>query len=262
MELRWPESGPLDFVWSQIFAYMKYPEDASLRHADIASAFALALGRLDNPPELRNQEFSQLQVMLDSKRRVHADERREVQGAFDDLGGFSALEVALSDPRSSEQFPAAELRTVGFVLATVCSIEAYHRELPGGGSVKKAAFLIESAYRNRGLLDNERDIRKAWARYKRISPLVASLHMMIENDGELGIFDRPSLDVLRIFFGTALYFQKFGTSFHPHGKKQPLLDEREIWAVPHSPFRLAEPEGPLVSPLTESELAILREYRA
>jgi hypothetical protein len=258
MNLRWPSEVGLSFIWSQIFAYMQWPDNAANRRADITRAVALMRGELDYPKKLRSHNWRKLSEMLDSHQRVHAAERREARAFFDELGGFPALESALTGPR--ESFPVGELMTVGFVLTTIYSINAHHPELRGGASVKKAAFLIERTYRGQGMIDNERDIRKAWVKYKTISHLAASLRVMIRDEY---LWEQRSLEGLGIFFAIAKDLEDFGTSFFPHGRNSTLLDSRKVWSVPrHLPLRLPRLTGPVTPPIPDNELTVLRKYQA
>jgi hypothetical protein len=258
MDLHWPSEIGLQFVWSQIFAYMLWPHNAVKRRAHVIGGIALMLGELDYPPYLRNHDWPNLSVMLESHQRVHGGEQREARALFGKLGGFPALEHALVKP--PESFPVAELMTVGFVFETLYSINVHHPELRGGASVKKAAFLIESTYRGRGLVDNERDIRKAWSKYKDISHLAASLRMMV---GDEYLWGQRSLEGLSIFLAIAKDLENFGVSFYPHARDLALLDSKKVWSVPKRlPLRLPQLTGPAAPPIPDRDLAVLQDYRA
>ena len=133
-------------------------------------------------------------------------------------------------------------------------------EVVDSASVKKAAFLIESTYRGRGLVDNERDIRKAWSKYKDISHLAASLRMMV---GDEYLWGQRSLEGLSIFLAIAKDLENFGVSFYPHARDLALLDSKKVWSVPKRlPLRLPQLTGPAAPPIPDRDLAVLQDYRA
>ncbi len=246
MELRWTPQAERD-VWLQIFAYMGWPQNAARRRAQVASYLAGGLGALDKLRAKWRSEGRGTEVLevVDAVGGAWSS-------AFQEFGGFSALEPLLSTSVvSPEPFPLGELITVGRVLLTVRSISVHHRELHGGGSIEKAAALIECAHGHHGLIiRNEKGIKEAWRKYRNISHLAASW-LLIENAKVV-----HDLEGLYIFLVIAKDFEEFATSFRPHSRKEFLVDQREIWSVPRT-LPLFNPRIPVVPPLHEDDLAVL-----
>jgi hypothetical protein len=259
MEIHWPEAASFQFVWLQILAYMGWPFDEAERNARLARYFAEQLASIgaQNKDELS-----------DRASKYYQSARRECWAAFEEFGWFQAL---LSAPGNSS-FPSAEVMTAGRVMLTVRSIEVHHRMLLGGGSVKKAAFLIENADHidvDHGfIIKNERDIRKAWGKFRGIAHLAASL--ILTSPSRKNKDDE--IEELFLFMLVARDFQRFGTSFYPHARKSTLLDPGEIWSVPKRlPLKLDNGRFPvlckifehraIVPPLYETDLAALKKYR-
>jgi hypothetical protein len=171
MNIRWPKAAGFDFLWLQILGYMGWPHNDAERSARIARYFAEQLAILGtrkakestieqdiNRYGLETDEadrFRSSAIELDRKYAEPA--RQEVLQTLDEFGWFRAL---LSAPGNSP-FPLAEVVTAGRILVTVRSIEVRHPEIRGG-SVKKAAFLLEHTDGRNGLIiRNVRDIRRA-----------------------------------------------------------------------------------------------------
>jgi hypothetical protein len=156
-----------------------------------------------------------------------------------------------------KDFPKAEVLTVGKTLIIIRAIEVHHPELLGGGSIKKAAFLIEYADGRGGLIKNEGDIREAWKNFKNIAHLAAAWHLVdLSSDGKF-----YEMEEFVLFLIVARDFQKFATSFYPHARKSTLLDSNEVWSVPGN-LPLPEPVVPVTPRLHENDLALLKAYRA
>jgi hypothetical protein len=193
--------------------------------------------------------FRSSAIELDRKYAEPA--RQEVLQTLDEFGWFRAL---LSAPGNSP-FPLAEVVTAGRILVTVRSIEVRHPEIRGG-SVKKAAFLLEHTDGRNGLIiRNERDIRRAWVKFKDISHLAAAFILT-----DISRQNKDSeLQELLVFLTVAREYERFGASFYPHAQKIALLDAGKMWSVPEC-LRLPDPGMPVAPPLHENDLATLRRY--
>jgi hypothetical protein len=141
------------------------------------------------------------------------------------------------------------------MLLTIRSIEVHHPDLRGSG-IRKAAFLIGRADPAMGLITNEKYARwGVWPKYKNISHLSAAFLLL----------DAAGIDYLDIrglvrFFAIANDYEDFGVSFHAHSRKETLLDRNEVWSIPKR-LAIFKLKNPVVPPIHENDLAVLREYR-
>jgi hypothetical protein len=265
MDIRWPEAAGFDFLWLQILGYMGWPHNEAERSARIARYFAEQLASLGTRKAKESKiekDISQLRLekhepdrfrssAMELDRKYVEPARHEVLQALGEFGWFRAL---LSAPGNSP-FPLAEVVTAGRILVTVRSTEVRYPELRGG-SVKKAAFLLEhSDGRNGLIIRNERDIRRAWAKFKDIAHLAAAFVLT-----DISRQNKDSeLEELLVFLTIAREFERFGESFYPHAQKKPLLDPGKMWSVPKY-LPLPDPTVPVAPPLHENDLATLRRY--
>jgi hypothetical protein len=282
IDLRWPGAAGFDFIWLQILGYIGWPHDPAKRDARLARYFAEQLAGLSTrkmeevriqqliaQSELTREEADRFRsTALEADQRFAEPARHRVTETFEEFGWFRALLSVAGD----SPFPLAEVATTGRILVTIRSIEVHHRkEFPGGGSVKKAAFLLEStdhADVSRGLIfKNEKDIKRAWGKFKDVAHLAASLILT-----DISRVDAATeLRAVLVFLMIARDFEKFGTSFSPHARKSPLIDPTSIWSIPESLPSKLDKNGwfPLVCSmfkdvvprLHEDDLATLRAYR-
>jgi hypothetical protein len=268
MILRSPWAAGLYFQWTQIFAYMGWPKEREERAGRLARYFAEALSRLPKPRQ--DEEHTERLIDQLGLEEAGANQAREntikvyerfleptrlkYYDTFDnEFDGFRSFFLGFG----IKDFPKAEVLTAGQILLIIRAIEVHHLELLGGGSIKKAAFLIEYADGRGGLIKNERDIREAWKNFKNVAHLSAAWHLVdLSSDGKF-----YETEELVLFLIIARDFQKFATSFYPHARKSTLLDSNEVWSVPGN-LPLPEPVVPVAPPLHENDLAVLKEYRA
>ena len=250
-------------IWVQLLAYMGWPDDGALRQAHVAACAARGIAAID-------ECMGRLGPTVGASTRAFADSlRNSWHRTFTAFGGFPSIEPLLSDDEPPHRFPVAELNSTADVLIIVRAIATHHPELQGGGSINKAASLVVGSKGRYHELTNETQIERAWRKYRKVSHLAAAMRRIVDTRPERCVdFDeRAGLDVeldvneLVLFMITAKDFEEFGTSFHPHGRKSPLLDQNTIWSFPE---RLNIPKShiPLAAPLHENDLAVLRQYRA
>lgn len=266
MDICWPSIAGLDFQWTQIFTYMGWPQDHLERAARIARYFAEDLGRL----ETRRREEARIEQVIDQfgldeveahqyrATAIEAHERfiepcrYEYYDTFtNEFGGFSAL---FEGSAGTKPFPWAEVLTVGHMLLTIRSIEVHHPALRGSG-IRRAAFLIGRADPAMKLVTNERYARAAWSKYKNVSHLSAAFLLL-----NAGGIDHLAIRGLITFFALANDYEDFGTSFHAHSREEFLLDRDKVWSIPER-LAIFQLKNPVVPPLHEDDVAILREYR-
>jgi hypothetical protein len=229
-------------VWQRVLAYLRWPDDEERRGAHIATTFVIALNEIEKlePPDTG---FELAQSLISTS----------LMDDFKDLaGGFSSLLPFCGTPRPKEDWPLTEWRTAAMVLILVRAIDVYG-EVRGGASINKAIYLIEQDKGKIGCLKNRHDIFGSWIKYRNVSHLAAALF----------ILPRDELDLvgLGMFLIIALYYQKFGTSFIPKSRSEPLLDEQSIWSVPED-LELPDCPEALIPKLDAEGIAALLEYRA
>lgn len=192
------------------------------------------------------------------------------EGRFEAAGGHAAVSMApgfrafLSDfqSRIGSWFAA------GLILALVRRMAAHHADLPGGASVNKALFILERV-RFPLVPQNERDLRKAWAKYRPVAHFCATLFdwFMIayehnETPEEVSAALEAELNEnFLMFLSEAEAYLEFGLTHRlPRARAQPLLDPAETWVLPEYrlwPHSLNEP-----APLCGLLLDAAQEYRA
>jgi hypothetical protein len=260
MEIHWPDGIGIDFIWLQIWGYLGWPADENERAARIGRYFLRQLAVLSqdeftimNPmPVTYNLRAAGPEV----RKQLFASSRRACLEALDEFGSFRAVMMA---PGNSK-LPMNEVLTTGFVLLVIRSIEERYPDL-GGSSISKAVCLAEDLARKQKegvLIKNERDIRRAWGKYKNVAHLAAAsvflgLKAKVIESLETG-------DNLPVFLSIAKSFENFGTTFYSHARKNTLLDQETIWSVPKRMLP-ADSEEAFTIPLEETDIAFLSNYR-
>jgi hypothetical protein len=191
-------------------------------------------------------------------------DEKEVEGRawarWKKMGGMKTSRRA--EPYLKQQLIARRqvpsILMVGEMLSDVWTMALHHEtELTGGASISKAIAVLQA----RGVAASERTFWSAWGRYSPAAHFCAAFAFRYNNadpsrlDEDMKIaFDEE----LHVTLAIAASFQRFGTSFKPHGADRPLLDPANIWTL-----QAIEPlEGFLPSPLSLELLAAARKHKA
>jgi hypothetical protein len=186
----------------------------------------------------------------------------QVKTWFKQAGGFKT--ASHSDPYEKQQIVVLRqlphLLAVGSALHLVWAMEAHHREqLAGGASLSKAIAIIqEFPVWPRSML--ARSLWTAWSRYKSAAHLCAAFTLVFHEafQGPVGEVDerlKTAYDQnLHITLSLAAAYERFASSFKPHGNESPLLDPEEIWRL-HG----IQPDETFVPPPLPPEMLALAE---
>jgi hypothetical protein len=260
-----PLSGALGDAAFRLVSYMTWPSDEVARRHYLAMLGASALADLEHrEPQnfglaLDNDQWARLrQSMMGSVAEEH----------FHPHGGFSAIVASQSQADQARQIQKArrDWHTAGTLVYTLRSIARHHPELGRGASVRKVVGLMERFYAAPDTVANRTGILEAWARCKRIGHLCAAWLVFAADAkkrsqvGESLPADYWLVDGLGITLAIARDYQHFLTSYYPHGQRQPLASEDELWLVPRS-LTLPPAQAP-TAPLPHRALERLRAYQA
>jgi hypothetical protein len=249
-------------IWAQLFAYMGWPDDPLRRQAHVASCAAKGIAGIDYVISSRGPDMSpDLRALADGVKNTW-------NRVFYDFGGFNSLALLLDPDEPPDRFPGAAVNSVADVLLTVRSIEVRHPELRAGGSINKASWLIALGKGQRDVLLNETQIKRAWRKYRNVSHLAAAIRRLVqtrpvryENLDYLSKINHEfDTDELVLFMLIAKDYEDFLTSFCTHGGHA-LADREKIWSLPER-LQIPKCPNPLVPPLHEHDLALLRRYQA
>jgi hypothetical protein len=185
---------------------------------------------------------------------------------FQKSGGFKT--ASRSHPYDKQQrvflkqFP--QILSAGSALHLVWSMNAHHgNQLRGGASLGKAIAVMLSYP---AWLPNlsERGLWSAWSRHKSASALCAAFTSAIheafrappgEIDERLKI---AYVQDLHLTLALAAAYERFGSSFRPHGSERPLLAPASIWQLRGIEADMAF----LPPPLPSEMLTVAQNYRA
>jgi hypothetical protein len=196
----------------------------------------------------------------------------QVNSWFSRSGGFKT--ASRSEPYEKQQGAflkqLPQILAAGAALHLVWAMDLHHRtQLTGGASLNKAiAIMLKYPVWPDSL--SERSIRGAWSLRKSVAPLCAAYALVFNKalrtpSGEIEerhkIEERQKIayeEDLHLTLALAAAYERFGSSFRPHGNDRPLLDPKKIWQL-----RGVEAVENFVPPPLPSEvLAVAQEYRA
>lgn len=189
---------------------------------------------------------------------------------FDEAGGHDSVSMAPGLHAFRKDFggQVGDWFAAGLILALVRRIAAHHADLPGGASVNKAIFILARA-KFPLTPRNERDLRKAWAKYRPVAHFCAALFDWFiiayehnETPEQVAAALEAQLNEnFLMFLAEADAYLEFGLAYRlPRAKAQPTLDPAETWLLPQHRLWPASPNEP--APLSGLLLDAAREYRA
>lgn len=235
--------GRLDLA-ADVIGAMVHPKDNTARRRRRSALAMTLLGMSDSNDE--PEALSQVKVWF---RRA---------------GGFKT--ASASDPYEKQQKgmlrELPKIITVGIALDLVWAMRAHHQAtLSGGASLNKALAIILSPLSRFPI--SETSLRSAWSHFKPVAHLCAGFALAYQTarefpnevDERMKIVYDEELDVMLSLIAA---YQRFATSFRPHGQNHPLLDPKEIWLL-----RGVEADKSFVPlPLPPEVLAVAKAYRA
>jgi hypothetical protein len=196
----------------------------------------------------------------------------QVNSWFSRSGGFKT--ASCSDPYDKQQRAflkqLPQILAAGAALHLVWAMDLHHRtQLTGGASLNKAiAIMLKYPVWPDSL--SERSIRSAWSRRKSVAPLCAAYAQVFigalrTRSGEIEerhqiekLLQIAYVEGLPLTLALAASYERFGSSFRPHGNDRPLLDLKTIWQL-----RGVEADETFVPrPLPSEMLAVAQEYHA
>ena len=215
----------------------------------------------DGKARRRRQSALSMTLLGMSDKDDEPEALAQVKTWFKQAGGFKT--ASHSDPYEKQQDSVLKqlphILAVGTALHLVWSMEAHHRtQLAGGASLSKAISII----REYPVLSrmSERNLWMAWSRYNSAAHLCAVFTLVFHEafQGPVGEVDerlKTAYDQnLHITLSLAAAYERFASSFKPHGNESPLLDPEEIWRL-HG----IQPDETFVPPPLPPEMLALAE---
>lgn len=261
---------------SAVRAVMAWPDpadEASRREYDatVTSLYLADLknksGSLANPLAAEGREGT---ASVDQWHEELKAVQDQIEGWFDEAGGYASVSMAPGFRAFQDDF---KKRLPGFfaagaVLGMVRRMATHHANLPGGASVKKAIFILE---RTKFSLvpQNERDLRKAWAKYRPVAHFCAVLldwfiaaARQSKTPKEISTVVQELMDEhFLLFLSEAEAYLEFGLAHRQQRTRaQTLLDPAETWVLPE--YRPWAKSSSTPAPLSDFQLEAAREYRA
>jgi hypothetical protein len=240
-------------ILARIIAYVFWPADEKRRRAYVSRVYLHGFRALE---EITSSEIAVAAEPVRLCEKAVGQAKREAQAAIDAdfrelAGGWAALLPALDAPGSADIAKnATAVRTAAAILDIVRTMAGQTAQDP---SINKAVHIIEKTGRYHGLLRSRTPIWNAWREYKGVSHLACALyywaHKFPSND------DRDTIIDIGIILTVARDYQRFACR-----PPNPLLDSREIWAVPED-LPLPDCDIPQNS-LPDDMLESLSSYRA
>jgi hypothetical protein len=237
--------GRIDLA-ADVIGAMVHPRDktARLRRRSALAMTCLGMSDQDDEPEALTQ----------------------VKLWFRRSGSFKT--ASRSDPYDKQQ--TAVLRQLPHILAAgtalhlIWAMDAHHRnQLAGGASLNKAmAIMLNYPVWPDGL--SSRSLWSAWARLKSVAHLCAAFAFNFREafrapSGELDERLEIAYDQdLHLTLALIAAYERFGSSFRPHGNERPLLDPGEIWRL----RGIEADETFLPPPLPLEMLEVVQGYHA
>ena len=253
---------------------------------DVGERFTTELGRIDLAVDVLDAMLHPLNETARLRRRSalamtclsmrgrddEPEALAQVRLWFRKAGGFNT--GCRSDPYEKQQTAflrqLPQILVAGTALHLVWAMDVHHRDqLTGGASLNKAiAIMLQYPVWPESL--SERSIRSAWSHRKSVAGLCAAYALVFIDalrtpSGEFEelrkIEERQKIaydENLHLTLALAAAYERFGSSFRPHGNDRPLLDPKKIWQL-----RGVEADETFVPPPLPSEmLAVAQEYRA
>lgn len=258
-----------------VFAVMWFPQDPeerrrfqaafAVKHLSMAEAHLTRVtGRRQIPPDV-------MPVALQSEEaRDWHYSSLVLRSFFDEIGGFSALIDAqtFADYGKELKRRLQGWFSAGMILALVRRMAAHHPVLPGGPSVNKAVYMLETC-KYPLTHHNSNALRKSWAHYQSVAHLCAAFYDFFLDlcDSDIPLEDMNNevperfTQEFGFFLGHAEAYLDFGLNFQSAGTKgATLLDPDEAWRLPDE---RCWPESDRVpAPLTDFLLRTAQSYRA
>ena len=282
----------------RIMSYMVYPDSAELRDASEIT-FRTRLAEWYSGIYAKKSVKFQKKLLQSAKSKLGKELSRALTNPsewmrnklFSDFlkpfGDLCGAAVALTNSPSETELKSEWTRRWFGVLYTgklVCligSIAQHHASL--GASLNKAIHILrqtegDNKELNAGLKElgypavYDSSLKKAWRMFKPVAHLCAAYvttetHFYeeeIANDFMDYWQQPPALyddDAFWTFCSAAKSVEQFVTEYRPHGMRQALIPEGEIFRLPNE-IDTPETQSPNFRALTELEMEALHRYRA
>jgi hypothetical protein len=152
---------------------------------------------------------------------------------------------------------------VGTILHFIWAMDLHHsQELVGGASVNKAIAIIRaSPSPYEGV--SERTLRTAWERHKSAAHICAAFALIFNESGPTltekdEALKTAAAEKLHTTLGLVAAYQRFVTTFVPHGSKRGLLDPAWAWML----CGVEADDAFIPAELSPDILAVAKAYRA
>lgn len=159
---------------------------------------------------------------------------RDVLQPFGGVGIMSSL----AEGCQITEAEADERWSRGYLAGSVMNMIGYLDQINPPASVNKAIFILEHHLKTNPICPenigkSDKVIWKAWTEFK------PALHLWgaccywatrVDNDDQVSWLKNQ--DNFLFFLDIARWFEGVGCSIIPHGKREPILDERSLWKIP------------------------------
>lgn len=250
------------------------PADEAARQEYVATLMSIHLADLKAKrhtlPDPLAVEGWEETILAVEQHEALTHEQNQFAAWFDEVGGHASVSMAQGFRAFQKVFEArvGGWFAAGLILALVRRMAAHHTDLPGGASVNKAVFILERV-RLPGVPRNERDLRKAWAKYRSVAHFCAALYDWFTIASEhnetpeqvSAALESELNENLPGFLSEAEAYLEFGLAHRlQRARAQTLLDPEETWVLPqYRPWPVSRYEP---TPLSGPELEAAKEHRA
>jgi hypothetical protein len=279
-------------------SFMVFPDSPELRMASEIT-FRTKLADWYSEVYAKQNRAFRKQVLLSARSKLGKDLSRALahpaewmrNKLFSDFlkpfGDLCGAAVALTNSPSETEFKSEWTRRwfgvvyTGKLVCLIGSIAQHHASL--GASLNKAIHILRVTEGNNKELNAglrelgypavyDSSLKKAWRMFKSVAHLCAAYvttethfyEVEIANDFMDYWQQPPALyddDAFRTFCSAAKSVEQFVTEFRPHGMRQALIPEDEIFRLPNEIYT-PETQLPNFRALTETEKEALHTYRA
>ena len=263
-------SGALGDAAQRLLTYMAWPNDETRRKQYMSTLGATIIADMENATP---EDFGDLGIAM-ARQADWEQLRKEVVERLSDRhfrphGGFSMVASAPGfEALASEVGKKTRAWcATGQLLYTVRCIAEFHKDVPGGASVKKGVELMTNFVKGSDAIKDRTRIMDAWAVFKPVAHLcaafteAAAIALKFGGPVKREIVDgAPFFSGLGRTLAVARDYEKFMTSFEPHGQRFPLVSPESAHRVPEKARLRSMPAS--INPLPTEMVDALKDYRA
>lgn len=226
-----------------LLAYMIHPSDASARDVFIKASNQQIVTHLKKVKKEIVAKYTAPAPGIKNKIENRYDRSMDEKVISNLILTKDSEDFLLSINAQTEIFKFREpdiqkdWKTVALIAYCLLNMSQYHVDLRGGISVKKACYFLEVCIKDKLLpggeqiRSNNRDMKKAWRKYKSIVHLTVPYYQMLSQpNSDLNIYTQSGV---QNFIAMAAGLQQALLSIKTkHGEKDKILERQELWRLP------------------------------